>query len=45
MPYIVSDFPFFGGVGFNLSYCYEIPLGEIEAVEAKRGGETGQEWG
>jgi hypothetical protein len=25
MPCIVSDFPFFGGVGFNLFYCYEIP--------------------
>jgi hypothetical protein len=25
MPCIVSDSPFFGGVGFNLFYCYEIP--------------------
>jgi len=25
MPCIVSDFPFFGGVGFNLRYCYDIP--------------------
>jgi hypothetical protein len=25
MPCIVSDFAFFGGVGFNLFYCYEIP--------------------
>jgi len=26
MPCIVSDFPFFGGVGFNLFYCYESPI-------------------
>jgi hypothetical protein len=26
MPSIVSDFSPFGWVGFNLSYCYEIPI-------------------
>jgi hypothetical protein len=25
MPLIVSDFSPFGGVGFNLPYCFEIP--------------------
>lgn len=25
MPSIESDFPVFGGVDFNLLYCYEIP--------------------
>ena len=26
MPSIESDFPVFGGVDFNLLFCYEIPL-------------------
>jgi hypothetical protein len=34
MPSIESDFPVFGGVDFNLRYCYESPGWDIEAVEA-----------
>jgi hypothetical protein len=33
MPSIESDFPVLGGVDFNLLFCYEIPHGDIVAVE------------
>ena len=29
MPSIESDFPVFGGVDFNLLYCYEIPVDHL----------------
>jgi hypothetical protein len=32
MPSIESDFPVFGGVDFNLPYCYESPIRDIVAV-------------
>jgi hypothetical protein len=35
MPSIISDFSPFGRVGFNLRYCYEIPLWVFEAVGGK----------
>jgi hypothetical protein len=45
MPCIVSDFPFFGGVGFNLPYCYESPSRAFVAEDAGYKRKPGQSWG